>query len=154
MLLVQKHQRRYYDGDSEWGEPLGLVRNFTDAYLWATSQMNMAMKKLIMNSQGLQTNVQLIETQEQFTYYRERSSWSTDLDEAKDRVHFPVFAPASASDDSDEFTIAYYIGIESQYAIGFEVLKWKFVKIDELPVVHIERTPTSVYNLPSRGDKQ
>lgn len=134
MSILTVHKWKEWD-DTDWSEAIGYVRSLDDAYRWTKTEVNAKMKEWLRTAEELRQTPQLIETAEQFKYFEKQVGYLNSIHEGQNKVKYPVFLPANASDASREFEIIYYIGVESSYNCYIDVLRWKFVKVHELPVV-------------------
>lgn len=133
------HKWQEWD-DSDWSSAIGFVSSFDNAYLWARSEVNKKMKDWHRTAEELKHKVQLIETAEQFKYFEKQVGYLNSIHEGQNKIKYPVILPANASDQSSEFEIIYYVGVDSTWNCFIDVLRWKFVRVPALPVV-VSRFP-------------
>ena len=129
---------REYD-DVEWSSPIGYVTSLANAFLWAKSQIDMELTRMNVVGKEVGYTHQLIETQEQFKYFEQFSS-AYRVYLGRDKVKFPVILPSDVTEDSYEFEIIYYIGVETRLNQSYvEVRHWKFTLVGALEPIVVQQ---------------
>lgn len=132
--------RKYSEYDeNEWSSPFGYVTSLDNAFLWAKSQIDMELTHMNVVGKEVGYTHQLIETQEQFKYFEQFSS-AYRVYLGRNKVKFPVILPSNVTEDTDEFEIIYYIGVETRLNQSYvEVRHWKFTRIDKLELIVVQQ---------------
>ena len=128
------HQYQQWD-DTDWTNAIGFVQSFDHAYLWSKQETQRKFQEWVRTAEELRHKVQLIETADQFKYFEGHTGYMNSIHEGQNKIKYPVILPANVNDDTREFEIIWYIGVESTWNVHIDVLRWKFVKVDALPVV-------------------